>query len=121
MLPNSNNPIQRRIFHGLSLVVGLSWGAVRAPAAVQPITGISVTYGTIVNTNANYSTTGGGSAGFPTGTVYNVRFNEGTSNITYLAGVVIGGLPYNAAALAPEINIARATNAPATGTLHIVL
>ena len=43
MLPNSNNPIQRRIFLGLSLVVGLSWGAVRAPAAVQPITGISVT------------------------------------------------------------------------------
>ena len=121
MLSNPFNPIQRRLTLGLLLAVGLNWGAVRAPAAVQPITGISVTYGTIVDTNANYSITGGGSAGFPTGTVYNVRFNEGTSNITYLAGVVIGGLPYNAAALAPEINIARATHAPATGTLHIVL
>jgi hypothetical protein len=121
MLSNPFNPIQRRLSLGLLLAVGWNWGAVRAPAAVQPITGISVTYGTIVDTNANYSITGGGSAGFPTGTVYNVRFNEGTSNITYLAGVVIGGLPYNAAALAPEINLARRHPCPGTGTLHIVL
>ncbi|MDD2490158.1 MAG: hypothetical protein PHY26_02780, partial [Bacilli bacterium] len=92
-----------------------------AQAQVQPITGITVNYQTVVNTNDNYSTRGGGSSGFPTGTVYNIRFNEGPSNHMYLAQVKVGGRTLDSIALAGQINIARSSRAAVTGAHHIVL
>ena len=101
---------------------GLCWlGVVGAQAQVQPITGITVNYQTVVNTNDNYSTRGGGSSGFPTGTVYNIRFNEGPSNHMYLAQVKVGGRTLDSIALAGQINIARSSRAAVTGAHHIVL
>ncbi len=101
----------------------MAWagGASLAQAQVQPISSATVRYETYANTNDNYSTTGGGSAGFPTGTVYNIRFNEGESNHMYLDKVAVGGRTFDGVALAGEINIARTTNAAITGAHHIVL
>ena len=106
---------------GLLAAAGWAWAAVSAQAQVQPITSATVTYQTYANTNDNYSTTGGGSAGFPTGTIYNVRFNEGVSNQMFLGEVTVGGRTFDGVALAGDINIARTTNAPIKGEHHIVL
>jgi len=92
-----------------------------AQAQVQAISSATVNYETYANTNYNYSTTGGGSSYFPSGTVYNVRFNEGASNHMVLGKVTVGARSFDGVALAGQINIARATNAPIKGLHHIVL
>jgi uncharacterized repeat protein (TIGR01451 family) len=106
---------------GLLLMVGAVWGGVSASAQVQGISSATVTYRTYTNTNDNYMTTGGGSAGFPTGTVYNIRFNEGVSNQMFLGEVTVGGRTFDGIALAGQIHIARTTNATIKGEHHIVL
>lgn len=104
------------------VVLGLGWlGGVGAQAQVQPITGITVNYQTATNTNQNYSARGGGGSGFPTGTVYNIRFNEGPSNHMYLAEVRVGARTFDSITLASQINIARSSKAAVTGAHHIVL
>ena len=103
------------------LLAWLAWGGTFAQAQVQGISGATVTYQTYTDTNDNYSTTGGGSAGFPTGTVYNIRFNEGVSNQMFLGDVTVGGRTFDGIALAGQINIARTTNATIKGEHHIVL
>ncbi|MGD9780981.1 MAG: SdrD B-like domain-containing protein, partial [Kiritimatiellia bacterium] len=113
--------ISGRRWGGLLAAAGWAWVAGAAQAQVQPITSAAVTYQTYADTNDNYSTTGGGSAGFPTGTVYNVRFNEGVSNQMFLGEVTVGGRTFDGVALAGDINIARTTNAAIKGEHHIVL
>ncbi len=103
------------------LAAGLFGCGACAQAAVLPITSATVTYQTYANTNDNYSAFGGGSAGFPTGTLYNVRYNEGVSNQMFLGSVTVGGRRFDGVALAGDINIARATNATIKGAHHIVL
>ena len=71
----SNSSIRRNGFRTI-LAAGLFGCGTFAQAAVLPITSATVTYQTYANTNNNYSAFGGGSAGFPTGTVYNIRFNS---------------------------------------------
>jgi len=92
-----------------------------AQAQVQAISSATVNYETYANTNYNYSTAGGGSSYFPSGTVYNMRFNEGASNHMVLGKVTVGARSFDGVALAGQINIARATNAPIMGLHHIVL
>ena len=114
-------PSRRRCWGGVLVAAGWAWAAVSAQAQVQSISSATVTYQTYSNTNDNYSTTGGGSSYYPTGTVYNVRFNEGVSNQMFLGKVSAGGRTFDGISLAGEINIARATNAPIKGIHHIVL
>ena len=106
---------------GLLLMAGAVWAGGSAQAQVQGISSATVTYRTYTSTNNNYMTTGGGSAGFPTGTVYNIRFNEGVSNQMLLAEVTVGGRTFDGISLAGRINIARTTNATIKGKHHIVL
>ncbi|NCA81147.1 MAG: DUF11 domain-containing protein [Opitutae bacterium] len=115
--------IQKSRVHGCGalLLVWLAWGGAFAQAQVQGISSATVTYQTYTDTNDNYSATGGGSAGFPTGTVYNIRFNEGVSNQMFLGDVTVGGRVFDGIALAGRINIARTTNATIKGEHHIVL
>ncbi len=113
--------IAARRWIGAVVAAGWAGSAGAVWAQVQPITSATVTYQTAANTNANYTTTGGGSTYFPTSTVYNVRFSEGTSNRMYLGTVTVGGRTFDGVALAGDINIARATNAPIKGIHHIVL
>ena len=114
-------PSRRRFWGGLLAAAGWAWAAVSAQAQVQAISSATVTYQTYSNTNDNYSTTGGGSSYYPTGTVYNVRFNEGVSNQMFLGEVTVGGRTFDGVALAGDINIARTTNATIKGEHHIVL
>lgn len=105
------------------LAIGLSFLLCLAESgeAVQPISGILASYDALTYTNDNYSTTGGGSAGFPAGTTYAVRYNEGGQNNLYLSGFQIGPETYNFVLLADIINIERVNNSVITGKHHIIL
>ena len=107
-----------RIFRVL-LAAGLGW-SVEAVHAQIPISGIMASYNDLTYTNDNYTTTGGG-ANFPTGTRYDIRFNEGAQNNLILTGFEVGGEAFNFVMLADIINLERVNNVNATGTLHIVL
>jgi hypothetical protein len=63
--------------------------------AVQGISGIQATYDNQTSTNDNYSTTGGGSAAFPTSTTYNISFNVGLQNNLEITGFEVGASSYN--------------------------
>ncbi len=121
MIQRNYIQIQRRTLWGLGLAACLVLGGAVAQAQVQPITGIAVTFDTITNSSDNYSATGGGSGDFPATTTYDVRFNDGTSNLMQLEAVSVGALTFDFAWLAQKINIARSTHAAITGLHHIVL
>jgi len=54
--------------------------------AYQPINGISATYQDVNDTSGDYSTTGGGSPGFPLATRYSIKFNVGNLNNLLITG-----------------------------------
>ncbi len=91
------------------------------PASGQiAISGLLASYDDSTYTNDNYSTTGGG-GNFPTGTRYDIRFNEGSQDNLIVTGFEVGGDTFNFVMLADIINLERVNNVNATGNLHIVL
>lgn len=89
--------------------------------AVQGITGIQAAYDNQTSTNDDYATSGGGSAAFPTATIYNVSFNVGSQNNLEITGFDVGGNTYEYIQLSDRINIERVDNAQASGAKHIIL
>jgi uncharacterized repeat protein (TIGR01451 family) len=97
------------------------WMASSAVAQVRPLTGISAHYDNVSDTNGNYSVTGAGTSGFPSGTVYNLTFNTGgAQNNLIIDGFESGTNIYNYVQLAQQINIVRVDNPTVTGAHNIV-
>ena len=78
-------------------------------------------YDDVTDASGDYSTPGGGSGGFPAGTTYDVKFNQGGQNNLYLTGFEIDGEAFNFVLLADKINLERVDNLTTTGNHHIVL
>ena len=98
----------------------LSGAGTPAAAQVRPVTGIMAQYDNLDDTNDNYSVRGAGSGDYPTGTVYNLRFNSGEQNNLIIQGFETGTNVYNYVQLAQRINIVRVDNPVVTGLHNIV-
>jgi uncharacterized repeat protein (TIGR01451 family) len=102
----------------LLIVISLL-AASSAVAQVQPVTGISAAYDDLSDTGDDYSTAGGGSGAFPSGTTYDLGFNVGSQNNLHIQGFETGTNVYDFIQLAQKINIMRVDSA-VTGTHNIV-
>lgn len=105
----------------LMAVLCLVFAGTAEVGAVQGITGVQAAYDNQTSTNDNYSAIGGGSAGFPNTTTYNMSFNNGSQNNLNITGFEVGGNTYQYIQLSDRINIERVDNAVITGRHHIIL
>ena len=119
-MKRKGKPMLRRGSWGV-LAVALCLGSAAAPAEAQvrPVTGISAYYDATGDTNGDYSVRGAGSGDYPTGTVYNLRFNAGEQNNLIIRGFETGTNVYNYVQLAQKINIVR-VDGSVTGHHNIV-
>ncbi len=108
---------------GLSLVAtGLLWGVGLKPAvAVSPITSIQAYFDSLDDASNDFTSPGGGSGAFPTGTTYSTRFTEGLFDNLIITSFDVSTNNYIFRQLAERIDIIRVDNATITGAHHILL
>lgn len=124
----ANRYMRRRIRGGRRVsrfICGsIAWGALAAFSAVEaavPITGIQIEFDSIVDTNQNYSSLGGGTGDFSGSTTYNHQFNEGPFNNMLIRSFDVGTNNFIFRQLSEQINLIRVDNTSITGAHQVIL